>query len=84
MADTHEYQQHMAISNSALRCDHSSTSKKKKRNLLGKLIKSCGLTITTTNYHQYYSGMTTTKKSRRKNLPRILTKSEKPTITRKD
>ncbi|KAG9302886.1 hypothetical protein G9A89_022302 [Geosiphon pyriformis] len=57
---------------------------KEEKNLLGKLIKSRGVTATTTNYHQYYSGMTTTKKSRRKNLPETLTKSRKLTTTKKN
>ncbi|KAG9292985.1 hypothetical protein G9A89_016347 [Geosiphon pyriformis] len=84
MANTHEYQQCVAILNLALKHDHLLTLKKKKRNLLGKHIRSCGLTATTMNYHQYYPGMTTTKKNRKKNLPGMLTKPGKLTTTWKN
>ncbi|KAG9297219.1 hypothetical protein G9A89_019500 [Geosiphon pyriformis] len=53
------------------------TLRRKKKNLLGKPIKSCGLTMTTMNYCQYSLGMTMTikKENKEKNI------SEKPLLT---
>ncbi|KAG9290611.1 hypothetical protein G9A89_011574 [Geosiphon pyriformis] len=48
------------------------------------LIRSYELTATTTNYHQYYLKMTTTKENRKKNSLGTPTKSGKLTTTRKN
>ncbi|KAG9289644.1 hypothetical protein G9A89_014379 [Geosiphon pyriformis] len=77
MANTHEYQQCAATLNPALQYGHLFTLKKRKKNLPGKHIKYYGPKTTTTNYHSYYSGMTTANENRKKNLPETLTKPEK-------
>ncbi|KAG9286018.1 hypothetical protein G9A89_022694 [Geosiphon pyriformis] len=57
--------------------------KKEKKNPPEKLTKFYGPTKTTTSYHQYSFGMTIGKKSKKKNLPEIQTKSRELTTTRK-
>ncbi|KAG9286408.1 hypothetical protein G9A89_014574 [Geosiphon pyriformis] len=73
--NTHVYQPHVVTLNQLL-CHqhHSSSLKKKKKNLSEKSTKFPKPTWNTMNCHQYYYGMTKERKEEKKNLPGKSTK----------